>query len=182
MRPLLFFALLTTLALPAAERKVPMSLHELTLNTLDGKPQSLAAYKGKVVLAVNVASECGYTPQYAGLQKLHDELKDRGFSVLGFPSNDFANQEPGTSEEIAEFCKKNYGVSFPMFAKVVTKAGEGQSPIYAFLGKRGELPAWNFGKYLVGRDGKPIAFYDSKVKPDDADLRAAIEQALAAPR
>jgi glutathione peroxidase len=154
------------------------SFYALQTTTLQGQSASLADYAGKVTLVVNVASKCGFTPQYAGLQKLHDELKGRGFSVLGFPSNDFANQEPGTSEEIAEFCKKNYGVSFPMFAKVVTKAGEGQSPIYAFLGKGGELPAWNFGKYLVGRDGKVVAYFPSKVAPESPELRDAIEKAL----
>jgi glutathione peroxidase len=154
------------------------SLYSLQTTTLQGRPANLADYAGKVTLVVNVASKCGFTPQYAGLQKLHDELKDRGFSVLGFPSNDFANQEPGTAEEIAEFCRKNYGVTFPMFAKVVTKAGEGQSPIYAFLGKGGELPSWNFGKYLVGRDGQVIAYFPSKVAPESKELRDAIEKAL----
>ena len=154
------------------------SLYALQTTTLQGKPVSLADYAGKVTLVVNVASQCGFTPQYAGLQKLHDELASRGFSVLGFPSNDFGGQEPGTPDEIATFCKKNYGVSFPMFAKVVTKAGEGQSPIYAFLGKGGELPAWNFGKYLVGRDGKVISYFPSKVAPESKELRDAIEKAL----
>jgi glutathione peroxidase len=154
------------------------SLYALQTTTLQGRPANLADYAGKVTLVVNVASKCGFTPQYAGLQKLHDELKDRGFSVLGFPSNDFAGQEPGTPEEIAEFCKKNYGVTFPMFAKVVTKPGQGQSPIYAFLGRGGELPAWNFGKYLVGRDGRVVAYFPSKVAPDAKDLREAIEAAL----
>jgi glutathione peroxidase len=155
------------------------SFYSLQTTTLQGKPADLADYAGKVALVVNVASKCGYTPQYAGLQKLHDELKDRGFSVLGFPSNDFGAQEPGTAEEIATFCQKNYGVTFPMFAKVVTKAGEGQSPVYAFLGKGGELPAWNFGKYLVGRDGKVIAYFPSKVAPESKELRDAVEKALA---
>ena len=154
------------------------SFYALQTTTLQGQPANLADYAGKVTLVVNVASKCGFTPQYAGLQKLHDELASRGFSVLGFPSNDFAGQEPGTPEEIAEFCQKNYGVTFPMFAKVVTKAGEGQSPIYAFLGKGGELPAWNFGKYLVGRDGKVVAYFPSKVAPDSKELRDAIEKAL----
>jgi glutathione peroxidase len=154
------------------------SLYAFPTTTLQGKPASLADYAGKVTLVVNVASRCGFTPQYAGLQKLHDELASRGFSVLGFPSNDFGGQEPGTPDEIATFCRKNYGVTFPMFAKVVTKAGEGQSPIYAFLGKGGELPAWNFGKYLVGRDGKVIAYFPSKVTPESKELRDAIEKAL----
>jgi glutathione peroxidase len=154
------------------------SFYALQTTTLQGQPASLAEYAGKVTLVVNVASKCGFTPQYAGLQKLHDELKGRGFSVLGFPSNDFAGQEPGTPEEIAEFCKKNYGVTFPMFAKVVTKSGEGQSPVYALLGKGRELPAWNFGKYLVGRDGKVVAYFPSNVAPDAKELRDAIEAAL----
>jgi glutathione peroxidase len=154
------------------------SFYSLQTTTLQGQPARLADYAGKVTLVVNVASQCGFTPQYAGLQKLHDELKDRGFSVLGFPSNDFGAQEPGTAEEIATFCKKNYGVTFPMFAKVVTKKGEGQSPIYAFLGASGELPSWNFGKYLVARDGKVVAFFPSKVAPDSKELRDAIEKAL----
>lgn len=157
----------------------PDSFYALQTTTLQGRPANLADYAGKVTLVVNVASKCGYTPQYGGLQKLHEELASRGFSVLGFPSNDFAGQEPGTPEEIAEFCKKNYGVTFPMFAKVATKAGEGQSPVYAFLGKGGELPSWNFGKYLVGRDGKVVAYFPSKVAPDAKELRAAIEAALA---
>ena len=154
------------------------SFYALQTTTLQGRPADLADYAGKVTLVVNVASQCGFTPQYAGLQKLHDELKDRGFSVLGFPSNDFGHQEPGTAEEIATFCQKNYGVTFPMFAKVVTKAGERQSPVYAFLGKAGELPAWNFGKYLVGRDGKVVAYFPSKVAPESKELRDAIEKAL----
>jgi glutathione peroxidase len=154
------------------------SLYSLQTTTLQGQPANLADYAGKVTLVVNVASKCGFTPQYAGLQKLHDELKDRGFSVLGFPSNDFGAQEPGSAEEISTFCKKNYGVTFPMFAKIVTKAGEGQSPIYSFLGQGGELPAWNFGKYVVGRDGKLVAYFPSNVTPESKELREAIERAL----
>jgi glutathione peroxidase len=156
------------------------SLYALKTTTLDGKPADLGQYKGKVVLAVNVASQCGLTPQYAGLEKLHQELKDQGFAVLGFPSNDFGAQEPGSPEEIATFCKKNYGVSFPMFSKLVTKAGPDQSPIYATLGKGGgELPSWNFAKYVVGKDGKVVKFFGSKVTPDDKALRSTIESALA---
>jgi glutathione peroxidase len=178
---LLAAALLAVLAATSPLQGGPVSaesFYALQTTTLQGRPANLADYAGKVTLVVNVASKCGYTPQYAGLQKLHDELKGRGFSVLGFPSNDFGAQEPGTAEEIATFCQKNYGVTFPMFAKVVTKAGEGQSPIYAFLGKGGELPAWNFGKYLVGRDGKVIAYFPSKVAPESKELRDAIEKAL----
>jgi glutathione peroxidase len=169
--------LLATLALPAAERKVPVSLHEITLNTLEGQPQSLAAYKGKVVLAVNVASECGFTPQYAGLQKLYAEQKDRGLVVLGFPCNQFGGQEPGTAADIEAFCQKNYGVTFPLFEKLDVK-GPGQAPLYQFLTARFGEPAWNFHKYLVGKDGQVIQAFGSKVAPDSPELMAAIEAAL----
>jgi len=155
------------------------SLYSLKTTALDGKPADLVQYKGKVALAVNVASQCGLTPQYAGLEKLHEELKGRGFTVLGFPSNDFGGQEPGTPEEISTFCKKNYGVTFPMFSTLVTKAGPDQSPIYALLGKGRELPSWNFAKYVVGKDGRVVAFFNSKVPPDDKALREAIEAELA---
>jgi len=154
------------------------SLYSLKTTTLQGQPADLSQYKGKVTLVVNVASQCGFTPQYAGLEKLHEELQGRGFSVLGFPSNDFGGQEPGSPDEIATFCKKNYGVTFPMFGKVVTKAGPDQSPIYGLLGKGGQLPSWNFGKYVIGKDGKVVSFFPSKVAPDAKELREAIEGAL----
>ncbi len=148
---------------------------------IDGRPQALSKYQGKVALVVNVASQCGYTPQYDGLQKLYTELEPRGFVVLGYPSNDFGAQEPGTADEIKAFCSEKYAVSFPMFAKVVTKAGPEQSPVYGTLEKStGKLPSWNFCKYLVDKQGNVVAFYPSKVKPDDAELRKAIETALAA--
>ncbi len=155
------------------------SFYSLKTTTLQGQPADLSQYAGKVTLVVNVASQCGFTPQYTGLEKLHEELADRGFAVLGFPSNDFGSQEPGSPEEIATFCKKNYGVTFQMFSKLVTKAGPDQSPIYTFLGQGGQLPAWNFSKYLVGKDGKVIGFYPSKVAPESKELRQAIEAALA---
>jgi glutathione peroxidase len=156
------------------------SLYSLQTTTLDGKPADLAQYKGKVALAVNVASKCGLTPQYEGLEKLHKELQGKGFTVLGFPSNDFGGQEPGTPEEIVTFCRKNYGVTFPMFSKLVTKSGPDQSPIYATLARGGgELPAWNFAKYVIGKDGKVVKFFGSKVAPDDKELRATIDAALA---
>jgi glutathione peroxidase len=154
------------------------SFYSLKTVTLAGQPADLTQYSGKVSLVVNVASQCGFTPQYAGLEKLHEELKGRGFTVLGFPSNDFGQQEPGTPEEISTFCKKNYGVTFPLFGKLVTKAGPEQSPIYSFLGKTGHLPAWNFGKYVIGKDGHVAGFFPSSVTPDSADLRTAIEDAL----
>ena len=169
-----------TSAAPAAPgAAMSESLYAMKTTTLQGQPADLAQYAGKVTLAVNVASACGYTPQYEGLQALHQELSGKGFEVLGFPSNEFGGQEPGSPEEIATFCKKNYGVSFPLFAKLQTKPGPGQSPIYAFLTKGGEVPSWNFCKYLVGKDGKVIGFFPSKVKPDSRELREAIQAALA---
>jgi glutathione peroxidase len=155
------------------------SFYELKTNTLDGKPADLGMYRGKVSLVVNVASKCGFTPQYEGLEALQKEMKDKSFNVLGFPSNDFGGQEPGTATEIQEFCKLTYGVTFPMFEKVVTKAGATQSPVYAFLGKSGNLPAWNFSKYVVDKQGKVVAFFPSKVAPDSGELREAINKALA---
>ena len=155
------------------------SFYALKTTTLQGQPAELSQYSGKVALVVNVASQCGFTPQYAGLQKLFDELKGRGFVVLGFPSNDFGGQEPGSPEEIATFCKKNYGVTFPVFSKLVTKAGPEQSPIYGYLGRSGSLPSWNFGKYVLGKEGKIVKYFPSKVTPESAELREAIEAALA---
>ena len=155
------------------------SFYDLQTMSLDGKPGNLAQYKGKVSLVVNVASKCGYTPQYEGLEKLQREMNGKGFSVLGFPSNDFGGQEPGTAQEIATFCRLTYDVTFPMFEKVVTKKGPGQSPVYTFLGESGNLPAWNFSKYVVDKNGKVVAFFPSAVTPEDPALRAAISKALA---
>jgi glutathione peroxidase len=172
----------STILAPAKEFSMPMgsgSLYDLKVTTLDGRPADLSAYKGKVTLVVNVASQCGYTPQYAGLEELYRELAPKGVVILGFPSNDFGGQEPGTAEEIGQFCRKNYGVTFPMFAKVVTKAGPDQSPVYAFLGESGSLPQWNFSKYVVDRNGKVEAFFPSRVTPNAPELRAALEKALA---
>jgi len=155
-----------------------MSLYSLKTTTLSGKPADLGDYSGKVTLVVNVASQCGFTPQYKGLEALHTELASKGFSVLGFPSNEFGAQEPGSAEEIQTFCQKNYGVTFPMFSKVVTKAGADQSPVYTLLGQTGSLPQWNFGKYVVDKSGKAVAFFPSRVAPDAPELRAAIEKAM----
>jgi glutathione peroxidase len=160
-----------------AEEKAE-SLYSLKTTKLDGKEIDLSEFKGKVVLVVNVASECGFTKQYAGLQKLHSELHEKGFSVLGFPSNEFGGQEPGSPEEIQKFCESKYSVTFPMFSKVVTKPGKDQSPVYQFLTKGHDAPSWNFCKYLVGKDGKVVKFYPSKVAPDNADLHKDIEAAL----
>ena len=158
----------------------PASFYDLKTQTLLGKPADLGDYRGKVTLVVNVASYCGYTPQYKGLEALHREMKDKAFAVLGFPSNDFGEQEPGTAEEIATFCKRTYDVTFPMFSKVVTKAGRDQSPVYSYLGASGHLPAWNFAKYVVGKDGRVRAFFPSDVTPEDPALRRAIADALKA--
>ena len=155
------------------------SLYDLTTRSLEGQPADLSVYRGKVTLVVNVASKCGFTPQYEGLEALHRDLAPRGFAVLGFPSNDFGAQEPGSAEEIGAFCRRTYGVTFPMHEKVVTKPGADQSPIYALLGQTGSLPGWNFAKYVVGRDGTVRAFFPSRTAPDAKELREAIERALA---
>ena len=154
------------------------SFYELKTSYLDGKPADLGVFRGKVALVVNVASKCGFTPQYEGLEKMNRELGSKGFVVLGFPSNDFGEQEPGTPQEIAQFCRLTYDVTFPMFAKVVTKPGAGQSPVYAFLGTQGHLPAWNFSKYVIGKDGRILAFFPSDVTPESPELRGAIARAL----
>ena len=172
-------ALFVPVAAQAPRGGTVTSFYDFKTNTLLGKPSDLAQYKGKVSLVVNVASKCGFTPQYDGLEKLQRELQGKAFNVLGFPSNDFGAQEPGTAEEIAQFCKLTYDVTFPMFEKVVTKAGPGQSPIYAFLGKSGNLPAWNFSKYVVDKNGQIVAFFPSEVTPEDPALRDAIAKALA---
>ncbi len=167
---------------PAVEFATPAgsgSLYDLTVNTLTGQPADLGAWRGKVTLVVNVASKCGFTPQYAGLEKLYREMEPKGFAILGFPSNDFGDQEPGSAEEIQQFCKRTYDVTFPLHEKVVTKKGPGQSPVYAFLGETGSLPGWNFAKYVIDKNGKVTAFFPSRVAPDAPELRAAIEKALA---
>jgi len=157
--------------------------YDFTLPAIDGKPVNLSTYKGKVALFVNVASKCGYTPQYEGLEALYRDYKSKGFVVLGFPSNDFGLQEPGTNEEIATFCKRTYDVSFPLFSKVAVK-GDNQVPLYHYLTSKEANPQsagevrWNFTKYLVGKDGKVIARFDSKVKPNDPELLKAIDAAL----
>jgi len=154
------------------------SLYDLKVNTLDGKPADLAQYKGHVVLVVNVASHCGFTPQYAGLEKLYTDYKDKGVFVLGFPSNDFGGQEPGTPQEIITFCSTKYNVTFPMFEKVVTKKGDTQSPVYQFLTASNPPPSWNFCKYLIDGNGKVLKFFPSAVKPDDKQLTDAMDAAL----
>ena len=154
------------------------SVHEFTLPSIDGVPAPLSAYKGKVVLIVNVASKCGYTPQYAGLEKLYEKYKDRGFVVLGFPANNFGAQEPGTNDEIKTFCSRNYNVTFPMYSKISVK-GDDKAPLYRYLtdSTGGEIK-WNFTKFLVDGDGKVIARFESKIEPDSPELVGAVEKAL----
>jgi glutathione peroxidase len=155
-----------------------MSLHDLTVNTIELQPRPLAAFKGKVLLVVNTASECGYTPQYAGLEQLYREYADRGLVVLGFPSNDFGGQEPGSNREISSFCVNQYAIDFPMFAKTELK----KNPLYADLLKAsGQAPRWNFHKYLVDRSGARVQSFDTRVAPDDPKLVGAIERLLQAP-
>jgi glutathione peroxidase len=169
-------ALLAGLA--SAKEGPVMSFFDLGATTLDGKAISLSQYRGKVLVVVNTASECGFTPQYAGLEHLYETYKDKGVVVLGFPSNDFGGQEPGSPEEIKTFCDKKYHVTFPMFAKVKTK-GEGRSPVYAFLTTGHGEPKWNFHKYVVGKDGQVRAEFESAVKPESEELKRAIDAALA---
>lgn len=154
-------------------------IHDLTVNDIDGKPVSLAGYRGKVLLIVNVASRCGYTPQYADLEKLRERYSGSDFALLGFPSNDFGAQEPGTEQEIKEFCSLRYNVAFPMFSKVAVK-GAGKSPLYQLLSDASGEPRWNFHKYLVGKDGKVLQAFKSSVGPLSPELTSAIDQALAA--
>ena len=155
------------------------SLYRLTARELDGTPIDLGRFAGRVSLVVNVASECGFTPQYAGLQELYDRYRTRGFVVLGFPSNEFGGQEPGGPPEIRRFCEREYGVTFPLFEKTQTKPGPAQSPVWRRLGESGHLPAWNFYKFLVGRDGQVVAVFPTNVPPDSRAVRQAIERALA---
>ena len=156
-----------------------MTAYDFSFRRIDGGALPLAAWRGKPVLIVNTASECGFTPQYAELETLWRRYRDKGFVLLGVPCNDFGGQEPGTAQEIATFCKLTYDVTFPMFEKVVTRKGTDQSPIYTFLSRSGKLPAWNFSKYVVDKQGKVVAFFESSVTPEDPALRAAIAKALA---
>ncbi|HET7108080.1 MAG TPA: glutathione peroxidase [Candidatus Acidoferrum sp.] len=176
-----FFVLLALLGttLMAAEKTV----FDFTLNSIEGQATPLASFKGKVVLLVNVASRCGYTPQYTGLEALYEKYKDRGFVIVGIPANNFGAQEPGSNDEIKTFCTSKYHVTFPMMAKVSVKGGD-ITPLYAFLTDKSANPktggeiGWNFTKFLVGPDGKVLARFDSKVEPDSKELTSAVEQAL----
>jgi glutathione peroxidase len=158
------------------------TVYGVPLKDIDGKSTSLKAYEGKVLLIVNVASKCGYTPQYAGLESLQRKYADKGFAVLGFPCNQFGGQEPGTPEEIKQFCSTKYNVTFPLFEKIEVN-GPGRHGLYAALaGKDSPFPGdirWNFTKFLVGRDGKILKRFESRAKPDSPELIQAVESALA---
>jgi len=159
----------------------PMSVHDFKVKTIDGKEAALSQYKGKVLLIVNTASECGYTPQYAGLEALYEKYRDRGFAVLGFPSNDFGAQEPGTNAEIKKFCELRYKTTFPLFSKIPVK-GPDADPLYKYLtglpGKQGGVVTWNFNKFLIAPDGKVIEHFDSRVEPMSPELTAKLEAVL----
>src|SRR5262245_36913760 len=172
----------TVLALTAlASGGTPVSVHDFKVKTIEGKEASLADYKGKALLIVNTASECGYTPQYAGLEALYEKYKNRGFTVLGFPSNDFGGQEPGSNAEIKKFCKLRYTTSFPLVSKSPVK-GPAADPLDKYLtglpGKQGGVVTWNFNKFLVAPDGKVIEHFDSKVEPLSTELTSELEQVL----
>jgi glutathione peroxidase len=166
-------------AAPAAAASCPAILHQTFKRLQDDSPQDLCQYSGKVVLVVNTASYCGFTKQYEGLEAMYAKYGSKGLVVLGFPSNDFGQQEPGSSKEIADFCYNTYGVKFPMFAKSVV-SGKEPNPLYADLIKTtGQAPKWNFHKYLIDRNGKVVANFGSKITPDDKQLVGAVEKALA---
>jgi glutathione peroxidase len=177
-----FVSILAGAAFAGASGSPPVL--QFSMNSLDGKPVDLSRYNGKVVLLVNVASKCGYTPQYAGLEKLHESYAEKGLAILGFPANDFGQQEPGSDTEIAEFCSKNYGVKFDMFSKIAV-TGESKAPLYRYLTSKESNPAfggevkWNFEKFLVARDGSIVGRFSSKVDPMSPEMTKAIETALA---
>ncbi|HEY3819269.1 MAG TPA: glutathione peroxidase [Polyangiaceae bacterium] len=164
---------------------MPKTIHDFSAKTIDGKDKSLADYRGRVALIVNVASECGLTPQYKGLEELHEAYGAKGLSVLGFPANEFGAQEPGSEGQIKEFCATHYGVKFDMFSKVKVK-GDGIDPLFQHLTSKESDPEfagdikWNFNKFLVGKNGQVLARFEPKVEPTSAEVKQAIEKALAA--
>jgi glutathione peroxidase len=177
-------ALVLTLCVAAVCMATPVnSVYSFTLKSIDGPPVSLRSYKGKVLLLVNVASKCGYTPQYAGLESLYEKYKDRGLVIVGIPANNFAAQEPGTNAEIKTFCRNKYNVSFPMMSKV-SVVGEDKAPLYVFLTDKSVNPQiggdikWNFTKFLFDRNGKPVERFEPAVTPDSPQVTSAVEAAL----
>jgi glutathione peroxidase len=180
MRKLFVLLALLGTTLMATEK----TIYDFTMNSIDGQTTPLSSFKGKIVLLVNVASRCGYTPQYTALESIYEKYKGRGFVIVGIPANNFGSQEPGSNQEIKTFCTSKYHVTFPMMAKVSVK-GSDITPLYQFLTDKNAHPdtggeiSWNFTKFLVGPDGKVIARFDSKVEPDSAQVTTAIEKALA---
>ncbi len=178
-----FFLMLSLCIAGAIAAAEPHSIYEFTMNSIDGQPVSLKSYSGKVVMLVNVASKCGFTPQYTALEALYEKYKDRGFVIVGVPANNFMQQEPGTNEEIKAFCTRKYNVTFPMMAKV-SVLGDDQTPLYRFLTGKTSDPQysgdikWNFTKFLFDRNGNPVARFEPPVKPDSPEVQSAIESAL----
>jgi glutathione peroxidase len=178
-----FFLMLSVVFVAVLAGAQAQSIYNFTMKSIDGDPVSLKSYSGKVVMVVNVASKCGFTPQYAGLEKLYEKYKDRGFVIVGVPANNFAQQEPGTNDEIKKFCSNKYNVTFPMMSKV-SVLGEDQTPLYRFLTDKSANPQvggdikWNFTKFLFDRSGKPVARFEPAVTPDSPEVQAAVESAL----
>ncbi len=174
---LLLCAATTCMAAPAK------SIYDFTLDSIDGKPVTLKSFHGKVVLLVNVASKCGFTPQYTGLEALYEKYQDRGLVIVGIPANNFGSQEPGTNEEIKTFCNRKYNVTFPMMSKV-SVLGADETPLYAFLTNKSSNPQiggdikWNFTKFLFDRKGNPVARFEPATTPDSPEVTAAVESAL----
>lgn len=180
MRKLVWAFLLIGAVAVAGEK----SVYDFTLNSIEGEPTSLAKFRGKVVLLVNVASRCGFTPQYSALEKVYETFKERNFAIVGIPANNFGGQEPGSNQEIKTFCSTKYNVTFPMMAKVSVK-GDDKTPLYQFLTDKSANPQtggeiqWNFTKFLIGPDGRPVARFEPQVTPDDPQVTSAIEKELA---
>ncbi len=180
---LLHAVLLTGLVtLMAGSSFAASNVYDFTLPSIDGKPMPLADFKGKVILVVNVASKCGYTPQYTALEALYEKYKDQGFVIVGFPANNFGAQEPGTNAEIKTFCSRTYNVTFPMYSKISVK-GDDQAPLYKYLTKDTPAPIsgdikWNFTKFLVDRNGKVVRRFESAVTPDSPEVTSAVEKLL----
>jgi glutathione peroxidase len=176
------YLLLGLVIIMAGSAFAASNIYDFTLPSIDGKPMPLADFKGKVILVVNVASRCGFTPQYTALQSLYEKYKDQGFVIVGFPANNFGGQEPGTNEEIKTFCSRKYNVTFPLYSKVSVK-GEDQTPLYQYLTKQtdssiaGEIK-WNFTKFLVGRNGQVVQRFESKVTPDSKEIVNAIDKQI----
>ena len=182
MRKLTLFLIFCALSLGLSAQST--SIYNFTMDSIDGKPVNLGSFSGKVVLVVNVASKCGFTPQYAALESLYEKYKDKGFVIIGVPANNFMSQEPGTNEEIKKFCSNKYNVTFPMMSKVSVK-GDDKAPLYTFLTDKASDPQfggdikWNFTKFLFDRNGNPVARFEPATTPDSPQVIAAVEGALA---